>query len=123
MPKILYVEQPDIGKDIFSRRLTRKGFECVVASSGEQAIELAKLEQPDLILMEMELLVKSGWEVAKELKAAEDTKDIPIIALVAHAMSKDREKALAIGCDDCDTQPIELARLLGKIHNLLDKQK
>ncbi len=119
MPKILLVEDNEMNRDMLSRRLTRKGFEVVIAVDGGQGVDMAHSENPDLILMDMSLPVKDGWTATKEIKADETTKNVPIIALTAHAMSGDREQALAAGCDDYDTKPIELPRLLGKIQALL----
>lgn len=119
MPKILLVEDNEMNRDMLSRRLTRKGFEVVIAIDGGQGVDMAHSENPDLILMDMSLPVKDGWTATKEIKAASDTQNVPIIALTAHAMSGDREQALAAGCDDYDTKPIELPRLLGKINALL----
>jgi CheY-like chemotaxis protein len=119
MPKILLVEDNEMNRDMLSRRLTRKGFEVVIAVDGGQGVDMAHSENPDLILMDMSLPVKDGWTATKEIKADDSTKDVPIIALTAHAMSGDREQALAAGCDDYDTKPIELPRLLGKIQALL----
>ncbi|EIJ42326.1 response regulator with CheY-like receiver domain and winged-helix DNA-binding domain [Beggiatoa alba B18LD] len=119
MPKILLVEDNEMNRDMLSRRLTRKGFDVVIATDGGQGVDMAHSEKPDLILMDMSLPVKDGWTATKELKADDSTKQIPVIALTAHAMSGDREQALAAGCDDYDTKPIELPRLLGKIELLL----
>jgi CheY-like chemotaxis protein len=119
MAKILLVEDNEMNRDMLSRRLTRKGFELVIAVDGQQGVDLARSENPDLILMDMSLPVKDGWTATKELKADDATKNIPVIALTAHAMSGDREQALGAGCDDYDTKPIELPRLLGKIETLL----
>lgn len=119
MPKILLVEDNEMNRDMLSRRLAHKGYEVVIAVDGGQGVDMARSEKPDLILMDMSLPVKDGWTATRELKAADDTKQIPIIALTAHAMSGDREQALAAGCDDYDTKPIELPRLLGKIETLL----
>jgi len=119
MPKILLVEDNEMNRDMLSRRLKRKGFEVVVAKDGGEGVDAAHKEHPDLILMDMSLPVKDGWTATKEVKGAEDTQNIPVIALTAHAMSGDREQALAAGCDDYDTKPIELPRLLGKIETLL----
>ncbi len=119
MPKILLVEDNALNLDMLERRLTRKGFEVVCARNGEQAVEMAYKEIPDLILMDMSLPVKDGWTATKEIKATKETQNIPIIALTAHAMSGDRELALAAGCDDYDTKPIELPRLISKINVLL----
>jgi len=119
MPKILLVEDNEMNRDMLSRRLKRKGYDVVIAMDGGQGVEMAHSERPDLILMDMSLPVKDGWTATRELKNAEDTQHIPVIALTAHAMSGDREQALAAGCDDYDTKPIELPRLLGKIETLL----
>ncbi len=119
MPKILLVEDNEMNRDMLSRRLQRKGFEVLIAVDGGQGVEMAHAEKPDLILMDMSLPVKDGWTATRELKADDRTKGIPVIALTAHAMSGDREQALAAGCDDYDTKPIELPRLLGKIETLL----
>jgi len=119
MPKILLVEDNEMNLDMLSRRLKRKGFDIVIAQDGQQAVVQAHNEHPDLILMDMSLPVKDGWVATQEIKAAQETQNIPIIALTAHAMSADREKALAAGCDDYDTKPIELPRLLSKIETLL----
>lgn len=121
MPKILLVEDNEMNRDMLSRRLIRKGYEVVLAVDGQQGVELAHAETPDLILMDMSLPVLDGWDATRQLKAAADTRAIPIIALTAHAMPGDREKALEAGCDDYDTKPIELPRLLGKIEALLAK--
>jgi CheY-like chemotaxis protein len=119
MAKILLVEDNEMNRDMLSRRLSRKGFDVVIATDGGQGVEMAHSEKPDLILMDMSLPVKDGWTATRDIKGAEDTKHIPVIALTAHAMSGDREQALAAGCDDYDTKPIELPRLLGKIEELL----
>jgi two-component system cell cycle response regulator DivK len=119
MPKILLVEDNEMNRDMLSRRLIRKGFEVVMAIDGEQAVALAQSELPDLILMDMSLPVIDGWEATRRFKTADTNSDIPIIALTAHAMSGDREKALNAGCDDYDTKPIEMPRLLEKIDALL----
>ncbi len=120
MPRILLVEDNEMNRDMLSRRLARKGYDVVIATDGGQGVDMAHSELPDIILMDMSLPVKDGWTATRELKSADDTKNIPIIALTAHAMSGDREQALAAGCDDYDTKPIELPRLLGKIENLLN---
>ena len=119
MPKILLVEDNEMNRDMLSRRLKRRGYEVVIAVNGADGVEMASLETPDLILMDMSLPVMDGWEATKSIKAAPTTESIPIIALTAHAMSGDREKALAAGCDDYDTKPIELSRLLTKIQSLV----
>lgn len=119
MAKILLVEDNEMNRDMLSRRLHRKGFEVVIAVDGEQAVIMAQSERPDLILMDMSLPVIDGWEATRRVRADNTTSHIPIIALTAHAMSGDREKALNAGCDEYDTKPIELPRLLEKIDALL----
>ena len=123
MTKILLVEDNEMNRDMLSRRLVRKGFEVVMAIDGEQAVALAQSELPDLILMDMSLPVIDGWEATRRVKAADATSNIPIIALTAHAMSGDREKTLKAGCDDYDTKPIEMPRLLEKIDALLRRSR
>jgi CheY-like chemotaxis protein len=119
MSKILLVEDNETNRDMLSRRLIRKGYEVVMAVDGEQAVQMAAAENPDIILMDMSLPVIDGWEATRRVKARETTRTIPVIALTAHAMAGDREKALDAGCDDYDTKPIELPRLLEKITTLL----
>lgn len=119
MAKILLVEDNEMNRDMLGRRLQRRGFELAFAIDGRQGVEMARTEAPDIILMDMSLPVLDGWDATRELKAAEDTRSIPVIALTAHAMSGDREKALEAGCDDYDTKPVEFARLLEKIQALL----
>src|SRR5688500_1813425 len=119
MSKILLVEDNETNRDMLSRRLLRRGYEVVLAVDGESGLALAGSEAPDMILMDMSLPMLDGWEATRRLKAAPATQHIPVIALTAHAMSSDREKALAAGCDEYDTKPIELPRLLGKIEALL----
>jgi two-component system, cell cycle response regulator DivK len=119
MAKILLVEDNEMNRDMLSRRLVRKGFEVVIAVDGGQAVAMAESEQPDLILMDMSLPVIDGWEATRRVKADAKTAHIPVIALTAHAMSGDREKAFGVGCDDYDTKPIEMPRLLEKIEALL----
>jgi two-component system response regulator len=119
MTKILLVEDNEMNRDMLSRRLVRKGFEVVMAVDGGQAVSMAQSEHPDLILMDMSLPVIDGWEATRLVKTNEISAHIPIIALTAHAMSGDREKALTAGCDDYDTKPIEMPRLLEKIEALL----
>ena len=119
MPKILLVEDNEMNRDMLSRRLIRRGFEVVLAVDGQNGVETAHRESPDLILMDMSLPIVDGWEATRRLKSDPATESIPIIALTAHAMSSDRDKALEAGCDDYDTKPIELPRLLGKIEALL----
>ena len=119
MSKILLVEDNEMNRDMLSRRLLRRGYDVVIAHDGESGISLAASEAPDLILMDMSLPILDGWEATRRLKAASATQHIPIIALTAHAMSSDRDKALEAGCDDYDTKPIELPRLMEKIEALL----
>jgi CheY-like chemotaxis protein len=119
MTKILLVEDNEMNRDMLSRRLERRGYEVVIAVDGQQGVDLAQSTHPDLILMDMSLPVIDGWEATRQLKAKDGVRSTPIIALTAHAMSGDREKALEAGCDDYDTKPIELPRLLGKIEALL----
>jgi CheY-like chemotaxis protein len=121
--KILYVEDNDDNVYVVRQRLTRAGFTVLVAADGAQGIALATAEQPDLILMDLSLPILDGWEATRRLKEATRTKHIPIIALSAHAMTGDREKALAAGCDDYDTKPIDFARLLGKIDAFLSRPR
>jgi len=122
MTKILLVEDNEENRDMLSRRLTRRGYEVVIALDGGQGVAMAQSEIPDLILMDMDLPVLNGWEATRQLKAAPATQAIPIIALTAHAMVGEREKALEAGCDDYDTKPIEFQRLLGKIEAFLSKE-
>ncbi|TBL71543.1 response regulator [Paenibacillus thalictri] len=119
MHKILLVEDNEMNRDMLSRRLIRKGFEVVIAVDGEQGFQLAMAERPDLILMDLSLPVLDGWEATRRLKASVETKEIPVIALTAHAMASDEEKAFEAGCDGFDTKPVDLERLLGKIHTFL----
>ena len=119
MTKILLVEDNQMNRDMLSRRLARKGYEVVVAIDGQQGVAMARSETPDLILMDMSLPVLDGWEATRQLKTAPETQAIPVIALTAHAMAGDREKAVEAGCNDYDTKPIELPRLLEKIEALL----
>jgi CheY-like chemotaxis protein len=119
--KILYVEDNDDNIFMLKNRLTRAGFTVIIANDGVQGVAMALSEQPDMILMDLSLPVLDGWEATRRIKAATDTKHIPVIALTAHAMAGDQEKAMAAGCDDFDTKPIELPRLLGKIKALADR--
>ena len=119
MAKILLVEDNEMNRDMLSRRLQRKGYEVVIAVDGGEGVAMAHSQAPDLILMDMSLPVLDGWEATRKLKAAPETAGIPVIALTAHAMATDREKAMEAGCDDYDTKPIELPRLLGKIEAML----
>ncbi len=122
MSKILLVEDNEMNRDMLSRRLERKGYEVIMALDGEEGVEMAQTQSPDLILMDMSLPSMDGWEATKILKADPTTTAIPVIALTAHAMSGDREKAIEAGCDDYDTKPVELPRLLEKIQTLLAKK-
>jgi CheY-like chemotaxis protein len=122
MTKILLVEDNEMNRDMLSRRLIRKGYEVIMALDGRQAIEMAAGENPDLILMDMSLPVIDGWEATRQVKAAPATRSIPVIALTAHAMAGDREKAIEAGCDDYDMKPIDLPRLLDKINSLLERK-
>jgi len=122
MAKILLVEDNEMNRDMLSRRLQKRGYDVVLAEDGQQGVSLAQSEAPVLILMDMSLPVLDGWEATRQLKAAPATRSIPIIALTAHAMAGDRERALEAGADDFDTKPIELTRLLEKIEALLAKK-
>ncbi len=121
--KILLVEDNEMNRDMLSRRLSRKGYVVVIAEDGETALEIVSEENPDLILMDLSLPGMDGWEATRQLKAGEKTRHIPVIALTAHALSSDREKAMETGCDDYDTKPVDLERLLGKISNTLNESK
>src|SRR5665213_1596501 len=123
MAKILLVEDNEMNRDMLSRRLERKGFSVLIAPDGRQGIDLATSETPDLILMDMDLPVVDGWEASRQVKAAEVTQSIPVIALTADAMVGDRVRAMAAGCDDYDTKPVDFPRLLGKIETLLQRVK
>jgi CheY-like chemotaxis protein len=122
MPRLLLVEDNEESREGLSRHLCRRGFTVLVAMDGRQGLEAARASSPDLILMDMSLPVLDGWEATRRLKADAATRHIPVIALTAHAMASDREKALEAGCDDYDTKPVELGRLLGKIQALLSKE-
>jgi two-component system cell cycle response regulator DivK len=119
MAMILLVEDNELNRDMLRRRLERKGYDVVIAVDGAEGVSTARSVAPSIILLDMSLPVLDGWEVARRLKAGEDTRSIPIIALTAHAMAGDRERAVAAGCDDYDTKPIDLSRLLGKVEALL----
>ncbi len=119
MPKILIVEDNEMNRDMLSRRLERRGFTIVMAVDGQQGVDMARSERPDLVLMDMSLPVMDGWTATCTIKDDTELKTIPVIALTAHAMEGDREKAMAAGCDDYDTKPIELPRLLEKIGKFL----
>jgi len=119
MPKILLVEDNEMNRDMLSRRLIRRGFEVVIATDGEQGVALAQAGGYDLVLMDMSLPGIDGWEATRQLRAQPATRTVPVIALTAHAMAGDRARALAAGCNDYDTKPVELDRLLGKIAALI----
>lgn len=119
MPRILLVEDNDMNRDMLSRRLVRRGFEVLLAVDGEQALQMASAHRPDLVLMDMSLPVIDGWEATRRLKADPALRNTPVIALTAHAMEGDRDRAMRAGCDDFDTKPVDLERLLGKIDGLL----
>ncbi len=123
MIKILLVEDDELSRDMLSRRLARRGYQVLVAIHGNQGITLARSERPDLILLDMRLPGIDGWYVAQRLKAASETSAIPVIALTAHAVAGDRQRALQAGCDDYESKPVDLPRLLAKIELLLDKEK
>jgi two-component system cell cycle response regulator DivK len=120
MSRILLVEDNEMNRDMLCRRLMRRGFDVLIAVDGEQCVEMAKKERPDLILMDMSLPVLDGWGATRQIRAEIDTRFIPVIALTAHAMAGDRDKALEAGCNDYDTKPIELPRLLEKMDRLLN---
>jgi CheY-like chemotaxis protein len=122
MPTILVVEDNELNRDMLVRRLQRRGYDVRVAVDGGDGLARARAERPDLILMDMSLPVIDGWEATRQLKAVPETRTIPVIALTAHAMSADRDKALGAGCDDYDTKPIELPRLLEKMEKLLGQR-
>lgn len=121
MAKLLLVEDNELNRDMLSRRLKRKGYDVLIAVDGAEGVEIATAESPDLVLMDISLPVLDGWEATRQLRAAPETRCIPVIALTAHAMAGDRQKALDAGCDDYDTKPVELRRLLEKIQALLDR--
>ena len=119
MARILLVEDNEMNRDMLSRRLERRGYEVIVAVDGEEGVARAKTDAPDLVLMDLSLPGIDGWEATRQLKAADETRSIPVLALTAHAMAGDREKALVAGCDDFDTKPVDLPRLVDKIDALL----
>ena len=119
MPKILLVEDNEMNRDMLSRRLERKGYEVIIAVDGAMGVAMSAAERPDIILMDMSLPVLDGWEATRQVKASAETSSIPVIALTAHAMSGDKDKALAAGCDEYETKPVEFARLLEKIEKSL----
>ncbi len=122
MTRVLLVEDNELNRDMLSRRLQRRGYDVIIAVDGQQGVAMAQAESPDLILMDMSLPSIDGWEATRTLKGAAETKHIPVIALTAHAMSTDRDKALEAGCDDYDTKPIDLPRLLGKMEALIGEK-
>jgi len=119
MVNVLLVEDNEMNRDMLSRRLTKRGYAVAMAIDGQQGIDMAVSEKPDLILLDMSLPVVDGWEAAKQIKANPLSASVPLIALTAHAMAADRERAMSAGCDDFDTKPVELPRLLGKMEALL----
>jgi len=123
MTKVLLVEDNEMNRDMLSRRLIRRGYQVVFATDGQQGIDLARSERPDVILMDMSLPGIDGWQATRRLKADDATRSVPVIGLTAHAMSGDREKAIEAGCDDYDTKPVELDRLIGKIERLIGAAK
>jgi CheY-like chemotaxis protein len=123
MAKVLLVEDNEMNRDMLSRRLIRRGFEVVFAVNGQQGVDLAQSEKPDIILMDMSLPIMDGWEATRRVKANDETRGVPVIGLTAHAMNGDREKAIEAGCDDYDTKPVEFDRLIGKIERLLGTAK
>jgi CheY-like chemotaxis protein len=123
MTKVLLVEDNEMNRDMLSRRLIRRGFQVVFAIDGQQGVDLARSEQPDIILMDMGLPVIDGWEATRRVKADNATRSVPVIGLTAHAMSGDREKSIEAGCDDYATKPVEFDRLMGKIERLIGAAK
>jgi two-component system, cell cycle response regulator DivK len=123
MTKVLVVEDNEMNRDMLSRRLTRRGFQVIFAVDGQQGVDLARSERPDIILMDMSLPVMDGWEATRRVKSDDTTRRVPVIGLTAHAMAGDREKAIEAGCDDYDTKPVELERLIGKMERLLGAGK
>jgi CheY-like chemotaxis protein len=123
LSKILLVEDNEMNRDMLTRRLQRRGYEVVVAIDGAQGLAMARSETPAIVLMDISLPVLDGWEATRRLKMAPETKSIPVIALTAHAMTGDRERCIEAGCDDFDTKPVEIARLVGKIETLLQRSK
>jgi two-component system, cell cycle response regulator DivK len=123
MTKVLVVEDNEMNRDMLSRRLMRRGFQVIFAVDGQQGVDLARSERPDIILMDMSLPVMDGWEATRRVKSDDATRGVPVIGLTAHAMSGDREKAIEAGCDEYDTKPVELERLIGKIERLLGAGK
>ena len=122
MPRIVLVEDNEFNRDMLSRRLIKRVYEVLMAEDGQQGVELVRRERPDVVLMDMSLPVMDGWEATRTLKADEATRHIPVIALTAHAMLGDEDKARAAGCDDFDTKPVDLPRILGKIEAMLARE-
>jgi two-component system, cell cycle response regulator DivK len=122
VPKVLLVEDNEMNRDMLSRRLRKRGFDVLMAADGAEGVEMARAQIPDLILMDMSLPVLDGWNATRQIKSEDATRTIPLIALTAHAMAGDREKAMEAGCDDYDTKPIELPRLLEKMDRLLNEK-
>ena len=123
MGKVLLIEDNEMDRDMLSRRLIRRGFQVVFAMDGQQGVDLARSERPDIILMDMSLPVIDGWEATRRVKADDSTRGVPVIGLTAHVMPGDREKAIEAGCDDYDTKPVEFDRLIGKMERLLGTAK
>jgi two-component system, cell cycle response regulator DivK len=123
MTKVLVVEDNEMNRDMLSRRLIRRGFQVIFAVDGQQGVDLARSERPDIILMDMSLPILDGWEATRRVKSDDATRGVPVIGLTAHAMAGDREKAIEAGCDDYDTKPVELERLIGKMERLLGTGK
>jgi two-component system cell cycle response regulator DivK len=123
MPKLLLVEDNEMNRDMLSRRLIKRGYDVAIAVDGQQAIDMASSQSPEIILLDMSLPIIDGWEVARRLKGDAGTSGIPIIALTAHAMDGDRDKCLQAGCEDYDTKPVDLKRLMGKIKALVDSPR
>ncbi len=121
MAKLLLVEDNELNRDMLTRRLQRRGYEVIAAVDGKEAIALASQEAPDLILMDMSLPVLDGWQATRTIKGAAATRNIPVIALTAHALSQDREQAFAAGCDEFETKPVDIQALIGKIETLLNR--
>ena len=121
MPKVLVVEDNEMNRDMLSRRLQRRGYEVIISVDGEEGVNKARSDSPDIILMDMDLPILDGWAATRKLKTSPETRSIPVIALTAHAMAGDRVKALEAGCDDYDTKPVEFSRLIEKIQMLLGK--
>ena len=122
MAKVLVVEDNEMNRDMLTRRLKRRGYEVIISVDGEDGVAKARSDSPDIILMDMDLPVLDGWAATRKLKSSPETRSIPVIALTAHAMAGDKERALEVGCDDYDTKPVEFSRLTEKIESLLRKR-